>query len=147
MADGWQHVSLSDLATNPEKPGERWELSTELGIEAFNFNVAILEADDRLSQNHFHYHENQQELFFVVEGRCRVETTEEGFEMGVDEAVAFEKGEAGAHVIYNPFEEPCRVVAVGWPADGRYPVHQLETTADAVEDATDPQSNGPSPGN
>ncbi|MFC6906445.1 cupin domain-containing protein [Halalkalicoccus tibetensis] len=139
MADGWHHVTLSKAATNPEKPGERWELSPELGIGTFNFNVAVLEPDDRLSQNHFHYHENQRELFLVVEGRCRVETAEEGFEMGVDEAVAFEKGKAGAHVIHNPFGEPCKVVAVGWPADGRYPVHQLEPT-DAVA-GNDPQSN------
>lgn len=145
MAEGWRHVRLSDAETNPEKPGERWELSPELGIEAFNLNVAVLDPDERLSQNHFHYHENQRELFLVVEGKCRVETDEEGFEMGVDEAVAFEKGREGAHVLYNPFEEPCKVVAVGWPADGRYPVHQLETTAKALGDADDPQSNGPSP--
>lgn len=128
MADGWQHVSLSELTTNPEKPGERWELSPELGIEPFNFNVAVLDPDERLSQNHYHYHENQQELFFVVEGRCRIETEAAGFDVGIDEAVVFEKGREGAHVLYNPFEEPCKVVAVGWPADGRYPVHQLEIT-------------------
>lgn len=137
MADGCHRVSLSDLTTNPEKPGDRWEISPELGIGAFNFNVAILEPEDRLSQNHYHYHENQRELFFVIEGRCRIETVEEGFEMGIDEAVAFEKGEAGAHVLYNPFEEPCKLVALGWPQDGRYPVHQLETTDDAVENVPD----------
>ncbi len=136
MGDGWQHVSLSESTTNPEKPGRRWELSPELGIEAFNFNVAVLDPGERLSQNHFHYHENQQELFFVVEGRCRVETNEEGFEMGVDEAVVFEKGRGGAHLIHNPTEEPCKLVAIGWPPEGRRPVHQLERT-DAVRRSTE----------
>lgn len=133
MTDGWRRVSLDGAETNPEKPGERWELSSALGVDAFNFNVAILDPEDRLSRNHFHYHENQQELFYVVSGRCRVETPEGGFEMGVDEAVAFEKGEAGAHVIHNPFDEPCKLVAIGWPPEGRYPVHQLEETADVYD--------------
>jgi uncharacterized cupin superfamily protein len=133
MTRGWRHVSLNDVGTNPEKPGDRWELSPELGIDAFNVNVAILEPDERLSQNHFHYHENQQELFYVVSGRCRVETPEEGFAMGADEVVAFEEGKAGAHVIHNPYDEPCKVVAIGWPPEGRYPVHQLEETATVRE--------------
>lgn len=126
MGDGWKRVSLSETAQNPEKPGKRWELSQELGIEAFNFNVAILDPGERLSQNHFHYHENQRELFYLIEGTCRVETGEKGFELGVDEAVVFEEGEAGAHLIYNPSEESCKLLAVGWPPEGRYPVHQVE---------------------
>ncbi len=130
MSDGWKHIPLSGVERNPEKPGKRWEISPELGIETFNLNVAVLDPEERLSQNQFHYHENQQELFFVVEGRCRVETREESFEMGIDEAVVFEKGEAGAHVVYNPFEEPCKLVAIGWPPDGRYPVHQLKAMSE-----------------
>ena len=128
MESGFTRVSLADVAQNPEKPGQRFELSPELGIETFNLNVAILEPGERLSQNHFHYHENQQELFLVSQGACRVETTEGGFEMGVDEAVVFEKGKGGAHVLYNHTENPCKLVAIGWPPEGRYPVHQIEET-------------------
>jgi hypothetical protein len=43
-------------------------------------------------------------------------------------------------VIHNPFDEPCRLVAIGWPQDGRYPVHQLLTTEEvraAQADADD----------
>ena len=137
MSDGWKHISLSDVERKPEKPGNRWELSTELGVEAFNFNVAVLDPEERLSQNHFHYHENQQELFFVVDGRCRVETCEKGFEMGVDEAIVFEKGTAGAHVLYNPFGESCKLIAVGWPPEGRYPVHQLKEITELTPQGRD----------
>ncbi|MES3516210.1 MAG: cupin domain-containing protein [Natronomonas sp.] len=133
MPDGWTHVDLSAIEANPEKPGTRMPLSPELGIEAFNLNVAILDTGERLSENQFHYHENQQELFLVVEGRCWVETREEGFEMGPDEAVSFAAGTVGAHVIHNPFEEPCKIVAIGWPQDGRYPVHQLSTVEELLE--------------
>lgn len=137
MSEGWTHIDLADVEPNPEKPGTRMALSPPLGIDEFNLNVAVLGTDERLSENHYHYHENQQELFLVVDGRCCVETGDEGFEMSTDEAVAFDAGEAGAHVIHNPFNEPCRLVAIGWPQDGRYPVHQLSTTAELVDSRDD----------
>ncbi|MHC3438064.1 cupin domain-containing protein [Natrialbaceae archaeon A-gly3] len=132
--DGWTRVSLEDLEANPEKPGQRWELSPALGIDAFNLNVAVLEPGERLSQTHFHYHENQRELFSIVEGTARVETTEEGFDLEPGEVVAFEAGKAGAHVVHNPFEEPCTILAIGWPPEGRFPVHQLEETGAFLEE-------------
>jgi len=137
MSNGWTHVDLTALEPNPDKPGTRLALSPALGIEAFNLNVATLGTDERLSENHFHYHETQQELFLVVEGRCRVETDQEAFEMGPEEAVAFDAGRAGAHVIHNPFDAPCRLVAIGWPQDGRYPVHQLLTVDELRESRDD----------
>ncbi|ELY96280.1 cupin domain-containing protein [Natrialba taiwanensis] len=97
MVDDWEHTSLNDLGTNPEKPGRRWEVSPALGIDEFNFNVAVLEREERLSQNHFHYHENQKELFYVVSGACRVETREEGFTTTEDEFIVFRDGPGGAH--------------------------------------------------
>ncbi|WP_331233014.1 cupin domain-containing protein [Natronorarus salvus] len=134
MAEGYRRVSLDEVGTNPEKPGSRWELSSALGVDAFNLNVAVLEAGERLSQNQFHYHENQQEAFYVAEGRCRVEAREEGFELETTDTVAFEAGEVGTHVIYNPFEEPCRLVGIGWPPEGRHPVHQVETVDALLEE-------------
>ena len=141
MDDGWEHLQLGEHQTHPEKPGKRWELSPELGIDAFNFNVAVLERGERLSQNHFHYHENQKELFYAASGTCRVETWEESFTLEENEVVAFSEGKDGAHVLHNPFDEPCRLVAIGWPTDGRYPVHQLQKTADVRDsDAGEPDA-------
>lgn len=137
MEDGWQHVTLEELETNPDKPGRRWEASPALGIDAFNFNVAVLESGERLSQNQFHYHENQKELFYVVSGACRAETTDATVTLETDDIIAFDEGAAGAHLVYNPFEEPCKLAAVGWPQDGRYPVHQLETVAEATDGAVE----------
>jgi uncharacterized cupin superfamily protein len=133
MKDGWRRVSLTELETNPDKPGNRWEASPALDIDAFNFNVAVLDVGDRLSQNQFHYHENQRELFYVVDGACRAETTDETVTLGEDDLIVFDSGEEGAHVIHNPFEEPCKLVGIGWPQDGRFPVHQLATVDEVVK--------------
>lgn len=127
MADGWQLLRLEEENPRSDKPGQRWELSPELGIDAFNLNVAILEPDERLSQNHFHYHENQEELIYVTAGRCQVETADDRFVAEQDDVVRFDAGEDGVHLVHNPFDNPCRIVAIGWPPEGRYPVEKVKT--------------------
>lgn len=127
MADGWQSIRLTESETREEKPGQRWELSPKLGIDEFNLNVAILEPGERLSQNHFHYHENQEELLHVAAGRCRVEVADDRFDTEPGDTVRFDAGEGGVHLVHNPFEESCRLVAIGWPPEGRYPVEKVKT--------------------
>jgi mannose-6-phosphate isomerase-like protein (cupin superfamily) len=145
----YYHATVDEFDTNPEKPGQRWELSPELGVDAYNFNVAVLDSGDPLSQNGYHYHESQAELFYVVDGRCRVEVDAGGFTLETDDVVYFEAGVV--HLLHNPFDDPCKVVAIGSPPEGRYPVHQVAAadelldrrygdpspTAEAIDDAGD----------
>ena len=130
MRDGYSRSTLDDHLRNTEKPGRRWEVSPGLGIEGFNYNVATLAAGERLSQNAYHYHENQAELFHVIEGRCRVEVEDGSFDLGAHEVIHFEAGVV--HLLHNPFETPCRIVAVGHPPEGRYPVHQIQSFEDLL---------------
>jgi tetratricopeptide (TPR) repeat protein len=81
MPEGYEHVPLAELETNPQKPGRRWELSPRFGIEGANVNVATLDPGERLSQNHYHYHEHQRELFYVARGRCRAETADDRLDL------------------------------------------------------------------
>ena len=128
MDKGWRHVALDDFERRRDKPGQRWELSPELGVDAFNFNVAVLEHGERLSQSHYHYHPNQSELIYVAAGRCRVEVDGDGFVVEQDDAVHFDSGPDGVHLVHNPFDDPVRLVAIGWPPEGRHPVETVVTT-------------------
>ena len=130
--DGYAHRPLSAFETNPEKPGRRWELSPALGIDGYNFNVAVLAPGERLSQNAYHYHENQTEFFYVVEGRCRVEVEDGSFDCDADDVVLFEEGVV--HLLHNPFEDPCELVAVGHPPEGRHPVERVESFEELLEE-------------
>jgi uncharacterized cupin superfamily protein len=133
MTDARRRVSVASVEPNPDKPGTRRALSDALGIDAFNLNAATLAPGERLSENRYHYHENQSEAVYVIAGRCRVRTPDDSFVLTPDEAVAFDAGRPGAHLIDNPFDDPCRLLAFGWPADGRYPVHQLAAGADLAD--------------
>jgi mannose-6-phosphate isomerase-like protein (cupin superfamily) len=125
MADGYIHRSLDELESNPEKPGERWEVSPTLGIESYNFNIAVLKTGERLSQNAYHYHENQEEFYHVIAGCCRVEVDRNSFDMNQDDVLVIEPGVN--HLLHNPFESACKLIAIGAPPEGRYPVHQVQS--------------------
>jgi mannose-6-phosphate isomerase-like protein (cupin superfamily) len=120
----YEHHPLDDFETNPDKPGRRWELSPQLGIGDYNVNVAMLERGEALSENGYHYHENQREFFYLVDGRCQVEVEDDAFRLREDEVVLFEEGVV--HLLHNPFDEPAKLVAIGSPPEGRYPVEQVE---------------------
>lgn len=127
MTDEWRLIRLEENESRSDKPGNRWELSPELDIDDFNLNVAILESGERLSQNHFHYHERQAELIHVAAGRCRVEVADTRFVAEQGDTVRFEPGPGGVHLVHNPFDDLCRLVAIGWPPEGRYPVKMVKT--------------------
>lgn len=130
MTAGYRRASLAELETNSEKPGDRWEVSPALGIEGYNFNVAELAPGVPLSQNGYHYHENQSEFFYVVDGRCRVEVEDDSFDLEADDTVAFEEGVP--HLLHNPFDDPCKIVAIGSPPEGRYPVERVQRYDDLL---------------
>lgn len=125
MAKNYATASLDAAGTNDDKPGTRWELADAFDLSGYNYNVAVLAAGERLSENAYHYHENQSELFHVLERRCRVETERDSFDLGAGQLVHFAPG--ATHLLHNPFEEACKLVAVGAPADGRYPVEQVQS--------------------
>lgn len=134
MPEGHHHTSLSVLDPAPEKPGRRWELSPRFGIEGCNVNVAVLAPGERLSQSHYHYHENQRECVYVASGRCRAEVADGRLDLETDDVVTFEAGPTGAHVLYNHTDEPCKLLALGWPPEGRHPVEQVSTLETLLEE-------------
>lgn len=123
-------ATLDELDTNPEKPGRRWEVSPQLGIGDYNFNVAVLDPGEPLSQSGYHYHESQTEFFYVVSGRCRVETGDGSFDLEADGMVLFPR--AAVHLLHNPFDEPCKLVAIGSPPAGRRPSHQVRSSEELL---------------
>jgi uncharacterized cupin superfamily protein len=142
MSD-YDHHSLDDFEARPEKPGRRWELSPALGLDGYNFNVAVLAGGEALSENGYHYHENQQEFVYAVDGRCQVEVEDGSFRLRPDDVVRFDAGVV--HLIHNPFETPAKLVAVGSPPDGRYPVHQVESAATLLTERYGTATPDPAP--
>jgi len=64
----------------------------------------------------YHYHDEQVEAFYVLEGELHVETPDGEFVVGADEAFVVEPG--SPHRAHNPADagESVRVLAVGGPS-------------------------------
>lgn len=61
----------------------------------------------------FHWHQREEEHFYVLAGRCVLRSGDARHEMGPGDYVGFPAGTGVAHAFENPFDEPCRLVAVG----------------------------------
>jgi uncharacterized cupin superfamily protein len=61
----------------------------------------------------FHYHQKEEEHFYVLQGRCILRSGTERHEMDPGDYVCFPAGTGVAHCFENPFAEPCLVLAIG----------------------------------
>jgi len=135
MSDGYERLALEDVDPEPGRPSRRWPISSELGLEDYNLNVARLDPGARLSTNAYHYHEDQEEFYYVLEGSVRVETEDGGFDLGPDEMAVFRPGVN--HLLHNRSDAPVKLIAIGSPPEGRYPVHSVQSHEALLEERYD----------
>jgi quercetin dioxygenase-like cupin family protein len=64
--EGWATANLAELG---DGPGFR-KIRKDLGVTAFGVNAIVLPAG---TETGFHYHDEQQELYFVHSGRVEME--------------------------------------------------------------------------
>jgi quercetin dioxygenase-like cupin family protein len=99
--------AFSSLDELGEGPGFR-KVRSALGVTAFGVNAVVYPP-------HFegfeHYHDTQDELYFVHRGRVRVEVEGEMRELG--EGGLFHAASTAPRRISNPFDEEAVVFIVG----------------------------------
>ena len=61
----------------------------------------------------FHFHEREEEHFYILAGRCVLRSGDERHEMAAGDYVCFPAGSGVAHSFENPFDEPCRYLTIG----------------------------------
>lgn len=114
----YHHIDTAELEQWDDRPADVRSISAAAGLDydGAPFGLRIYEADpgEKLPFQ-YHYHDEQTELFYVLEGELRVETPEGEFVIGVDEAFVAEPGEP--HLAFNPddAERSVRVLALGAP--------------------------------
>jgi len=129
---GYDRRSIPELEAREDRPARRFDVSSALGIEGYNLNVAFLDPGERLALSGLHYHEDQEEFFYVAAGRCRVELEEGSFDLETDGMVRFDPGTA--QFVHNPSDEPAKVIAIGHPPDAHRPAHQVQSSEELFEE-------------
>src|SRR5262245_51721464 len=134
---------------------DRWEEGTrfkgahiplgELG-GAEDVGINLVELEPRKQSCPFHWHLLEEEHFFVLAGRCVLRTTEGRYEMRAMDYVCFPAGTRVAHCFENPFDQPCRLLAIGtrcqdeiavYPDSGKMKLRALATILPWSEESLD----------
>jgi mannose-6-phosphate isomerase-like protein (cupin superfamily) len=99
--------AFSSLDELGEGPGFR-KIRGPLGVTAFGVNAIVLPAGH---VGFLHYHDTQDELYFVHRGRVQVDVDGESRELG--EGGLFHAEATTPRSLSNPFDEEAIVLAVG----------------------------------
>ena len=99
--------AFSSLDELGKGPGFR-KIRKPLGVTAFGVNALVYPAG---YEGFSHYHDTQDELYFVHRGRVRVEV--EGETRDLDEGGLFHAESTTPRKISNPFDEDAVVFVVG----------------------------------
>jgi quercetin dioxygenase-like cupin family protein len=99
--------SFSSLDELGEGAGFR-KIRRALGVTAFGVNALVFEPHH---EGFFHYHDTQDELYFVHRGCVRVEVGGETRELG--EGALFHCESTTPRKISNPYDEVAVLLAVG----------------------------------
>ena len=112
---GYHHVAVEDLEPTPDRPSTQRSVSAAAGLENLSAHVYEVDPGEQIPLA-YHYHDDQEELFYVVEGTLSVETPEVTYSVGADEAFAVEPESPQRAFVPEDAAGPARACVVGAPA-------------------------------
>lgn len=86
---GYHHVDPTTIDPAPDRPSTKRSLSDACGLEQFAAHVYEVAPGEEIPLA-YHYHDEQEELFYVTDGVLRVETPDEEFVVRAGEAFVCE---------------------------------------------------------
>jgi mannose-6-phosphate isomerase-like protein (cupin superfamily) len=111
---GYRVVDPAAVDPEPDRPSECRKLSGPGGLETMSINRFRAEPDEELPLA-YHYHDTQQEAFYVLSGTLFVETPEREYEVPADNLFVVDP--ESPQLAYNPADsdDPVTVLAIGAP--------------------------------
>ena len=117
---GYHLIDPDDLEQWDERPTDVRSLSVPAGYEYRDSKLGLRVyelAPGEQSSLAYHYHDEQVEVFYVLEGSLHVETPEGGHVVEADQALFIDPG--SPHRAFNPdsADGTTRMLAIGAPSD------------------------------
>jgi mannose-6-phosphate isomerase-like protein (cupin superfamily) len=112
---GYHVIDPDDVEPAPDRPSEMRYVSEAAGMSRMGLRLYRVESGEDVPLSGLHYHDEQEEAFYVVEGELHVETPNR--EYAVESGQFFVAEPESPHRAFNPAssEETAVVVAVGAP--------------------------------
>ncbi|MUW14332.1 cupin domain-containing protein [Halorubrum sp. CBA1125] len=111
---GYRVVDTDSVESEPDRPCECRKLSDPGGLDTVAINRFCAEPGEQIPLA-YHYHETQQEAFYVLDGTLAVETPEGTYEVPADDLFVVDP--ESPQRAYNPVDAdaPVTVLAIGAP--------------------------------
>lgn len=128
---GYELIDTDDLDPLPDRSATGYEISDHYlpfrdadadppgpnrGPRTFGFRVYFVEPGEALGTGGMHYHEEQEELFYVVDGTLHVQTPDTTFQVDAGQAMFIEPESPQRAFVPDTAEERAYVVAAGAPS-------------------------------
>lgn len=110
---GYHVVDPDDLDSKPDRPSEMRYVSEAAGMDRMGLRVYSVDPGEEIPLSGMHYHDEQEEVFYVIEGELAVETPDETYR--VDAGQFFVAEPESPHRAHNASEEPLSVIGMGAP--------------------------------
>jgi uncharacterized cupin superfamily protein len=125
---GYSIVDPDEVDPAPDRPCDLRRLTEAAGLSEMAINRYRADPGEQIPLA-YHYHDDQEEAFYVVSGELHVETPEGTKVAGAGHLFAVSPG--SPQRAYNPAdaEESLEVLAIGAPA-GTEEVHQYDPAED-----------------
>jgi mannose-6-phosphate isomerase-like protein (cupin superfamily) len=116
---GYHHIDPADVEQLDDRPADVRGITAAAGLEPRDSKLGIRlygVAPGQQVPLSYHYHDEQVEAFYVLDGRLHVETPDGEVVVGADEALVIEPG--SPQFAYNPEDAGAgvRLLAVGAPS-------------------------------
>jgi len=112
---GYHVVDPAELDPEPDRPSEMKYVSEAAGMDNLGLRTYRVEPGEEIPLSGLHYHDEQEEVFYVIEGTLSVETLEDLYSVEAGQFFVAEPG--SAHRAHNADDatEDVRVVGMGAP--------------------------------
>ncbi|PSP50572.1 cupin domain-containing protein [Halobacteriales archaeon QH_1_68_42] len=86
---GYHHVDVDALDPVPDRPSVKRSISDAAGLDRLALHRYEVDPGEAIPLA-YHYHDEQEEVFYVLAGTLAVETPERTYEVGPNEAFVVE---------------------------------------------------------
>ena len=113
---GYHVIDPSDVEPLSDRPSETRDVGGAAGLENVGLRRYVVAPGEDVPLSGLHYHDEQEEVFYVVSGELRVETPDREFVVEADQFFVAEP--KSPHRAFNAADstDDAVVVAVGAPS-------------------------------
>ncbi|MFB6138838.1 MAG: cupin domain-containing protein [Halosimplex sp.] len=112
---GYHVVDPDDMDPEPDRPSEMRYISEAADMDRLGLRTYTVDPGEEIPLSGLHYHDEQEEVFYVLSGTLSVETPEETYRVAAGRFfVAEPESPHRAHVAEDA-DESVRAIGIGAP--------------------------------